>query len=168
MGDHIIQLERQPVEERLGLTADDLPDWFFPEITDYVLNIEDADQVDYVRQYFITGCCDEALSHDDIVVITKESVRKWFKEKHEMFSKALLEYEDFARVAKTYDEIVEDLAQGGKAKDLAWSLNRAVNNRFGTYVYGPGGVLQTLDAFLRNLDLDEPATFYFGGVVYYH
>ena len=155
MHSRIFQLRKEKEKEfgRIELGS------FVGDIADYILPVSDTQRYldinwlkDYLEKFNITVDTEE-----EKITFNKGSKIKYFKERFSKFKKAAQDVtlEDFAGVSSL------SFAKLYNVKD-------AIEDKYGFYIYkdGEGGHLQTLDSFIRGVEVGS--TYYIGTIIDYH
>ena len=152
MHSRIYQITRNPVDEDVRLCSNDIPEWFYTSIADYV---DDECNRDGDIEWLSRSLKDVASINGDKITFASD-ISAYFEKKYEAFIKAANElaatpFENFASY---------------KDSAIIRELNSAYSDEYGFYVYDDDEYLDTIENFMRGVNGGE--TYYVGGIVDYH
>ena len=152
MHSKIFQISEKPIKKENYALESDYDDNFIGHIADYVIEQEDDERKDDIKQLANLLEDSAKIRGNKITILSKE---KYFEKKYEWFIKAA------KKVAiMTFNDFITDV--GGK--DL-YALNSYHSYKYGFYVDEKGYPI-TLDDFFRNVK--DGDTYYIGATFDYH
>lgn len=158
----IIELSSSPVAESEWVCSDELPEWFYGDIADYIGDADDRMLSLQCLARDMDGFADFDLEQN-CLTLKADAKEKYFQGAYRKYKETL---EKLAQVPlEEFSGISMAPPSSGSLSALMYSLRSTIEDRFGTYIYADGE-LTTLDEWLRYASAGD--VYYIGGVMNYH
>lgn len=153
MHSRIIQIEKNPVDKDSFIVTEDIPEWFYNSVADYICESNREDDIEWLME----SCFARVCRRDGDKLIFSEDISPYFKEK----------YNDFCETIKRLSEVsFNDFVEGRGTELNIMNLREAYNSGYSFYVYYDSE-LYTIDCWMRDI-ANSDKVFYIGGTLDFH
>lgn len=158
---YVYEISSVPLDENEWMKSCGLPEWFERSVAESVYDMEEGNERKAAIEAFVRSFGDNVSYADEVLSFTGDVRERYFRNSYEMFIEAA------SKLTKADFQAFSGQTQDAEFKKAEIQLQFAYEDKFDNYVFlRDTEELMTMDAWIRDLDLDQPV--YFGGVVDYH